>query len=41
MKRWLLTPSELSKTVAWIVCFGWEAQASNSDRPIRTRPQAV
>ena len=41
VNEWLLTPSELSNTVAWIVRFGSAAHASNSGRAIRTRPQAM
>src|SRR6266481_5216366 len=37
----LLTPSELSKTVAWIVRFESATHASNSVRAILTRPQAI
>ena len=37
----LLTPSELSKTVVWTLRFESLTQASNSERPIRTRPQAM
>src|SRR6266852_6456192 len=44
-ETWLLTPSELSKTVAWIVRFvslsTAVAQASNSERVIRTNPQVM
>src|SRR5208337_1268557 len=35
-----LTPSELPKTVLWIVRFGFVSHASNSGRAMRTRPQA-
>src|SRR6266849_3282992 len=37
----LLTPSELSKTVLWIVRFGSVTHASISGLATRTRPQAV
>src|SRR5260370_42435965 len=43
----LRTPSEMSKTEAWIACFvslplsAAAAQPSNSERLIRTRPQAM
>src|SRR5262252_7193649 len=37
----LLTPSELSKTVVWIVRFGLVIQASNSECAIRTSPHGV
>src|SRR5260370_32187041 len=44
-EKWLLIPSELSKTVAWIVRFvslsTAAAQASNSGRVIRTNPQGM
>lgn len=35
------TPSELSKTVVWIVRFRSLTHASNSVRAMRTRPQAM
>ena len=35
-----ITPSELSKTVVWTVRFESLTQASNSERAIRTTPQA-
>jgi hypothetical protein len=37
----LLTPSELSKTVNWIIRFESVAHASNSERATRTKPQDV
>src|SRR5271165_3797925 len=36
-----LTPSELPKTMVWIVPFGFVSHASNSGRAMRTRPQAI
>ena len=39
--EWLLTPSESSKTVTWIVRFGSALHASRSVLATRARPQAM